>query len=442
MLNIMQIYYCLLKYYLFIKKELYHLRKITTQFFVQSSHSLKWILFIAIFTAFAGELKILPFEQVPFRIGLGSIAFFFLLLITNVRIFSTGIFTAIFVLLFRACLDVTFFQQSFYIGLIENIPAAIYYIVFSFLMDKLQLRKLKDYPLRLGFLAALFEFTSNIIEQLFTVALSFGSFISLKYIILLLFVAFLRSFFVVGIYSSLTLAEQKKKMYELFKFQTNLYTETLYMKETMQKVEHVTADSFSLYAELRKNSHPSSIEALRIASEIHEVKKNTQRIVAGLAHIMNEQKKTSFSFMQIITYIKQANERYARLLNKQITITVNGQIQWHTNNYLAFLSIFHNIVSNAVEAIDEKGTIEILLSETNSNLSIIIRNDGPMIIPSDLSVLFDAGFTTKFDSSGNASTGIGLYHVKSLTESLNGTIQVDSNLDWTTFTFQFKKHSL
>ena len=425
-----------------IEKELHILRQFTAQFSVQSFHSIKWIILIALLTAFAGELKVFPFEQIPFRIGLGSIVFFFLLLITNVRILSTGIVTALVVLLFRTTLDFLFFQQTFLDSLFQNAPAAGYYITFAFLIDRLNLRRLKEHPLQLGVLSALFEFTANGVEQLLTYILQIGSFVGLKYMPVLLLVAFLRSFFVVGIYMSITLSEQKKKLHDLFTLQTNLYTETLYMKETMQMVEQVTSDSFSLYTTLRQTAHPSSIEALRIASEIHEVKKNTQRIVSGLAQLIDEQKKSSASFMQILNHIKQANEQYARLLSKDLTINVNGDVQWHTNYYLAILSIINNVVSNAVEAIEHSGSIKIEVIEEASTITLVICNNGPMISPQDLTILFEPGFTTKFDSQGNASTGIGLYHVKSLMDSIDGTIAVESNSEWTTFTLHFNKHSI
>ena len=74
------------------------------------------------------------------------------------------------------------------------------------------------------------------------------------------------------------ISEQKKKIHEIISMQTNLYSEALYMKETMQDVEQITADYFFLYQQLRKENHSLATEALRISSDMHEIKKCLERL--------------------------------------------------------------------------------------------------------------------------------------------------------------------
>jgi two-component system, sensor histidine kinase YcbA len=45
----------------------------------------------------------------------------------------------------------------------------------------------------------------------------------------------------------------------------------------MNEVEQITADSYQLYRQLAGD--PRAIKALRLAEEVHEVKKDAQRIV-------------------------------------------------------------------------------------------------------------------------------------------------------------------
>ena len=374
-----------------------------------------------------GEFKVYPIESSVFRLALGSITFFLLILLTNVPVFVTGIFTALFLLLFRTVIDAMTLQDNFLDLLILNIPASLYYIVFAFCMDKLALHNLKEFPLQLGIYAAFFELIANLVEHFMYALLIQSPFISWKHFFILIAFAILRSFFVVGIYSSIIINEQKRKMHKMLSMQSNVYVETLYMQHTMHLVEQVTADSFLLYKNLRETNHTLSSEALRISSEIHEVKKNTQRVVAGLSSLMDNPKKSSYSIMQLLKLSIDTHIPYSIYLNKKIQFELNGFTACYTKQYLAILSILNNVLSNAVEAIVEKGHIIIQVKETENELHFIIENNGPKINPHNLNVLFDAGFTTKFDLNGNASTGIGLYHVQSIVKSLGGTIHVTSD---------------
>ena len=65
-------------------------------------------------------------------------------------------------------------------------------------------------------------------------------------------VALLRSFFVVGLYSSITVSEQKKQMQEMLGVGSELYAETLYLQKSMNHIEQITASSHDLYRKLKK----------------------------------------------------------------------------------------------------------------------------------------------------------------------------------------------
>jgi len=404
-------------------------------------HLISTIVIIIILTAIMGEFKIYPYESSTFRLGLGSITFFLLILLTNVPVLFTGLMTALFLLLFRTAIDTMTVNDTLLNLLILNIPACLYYIIFAFCIDKLALRKLKEFPFQIGIYGATFELFANIVEQNMYALLIQASFISWKQFLILVAVAIFRSFFVVGIYSSITINEQKKKMQEMLSMQTNLYMETLYMQHTMHLVEQVTADSFLLYKQLRETDHMLSTEALRISSEMHEVKKNTQRVVAGLSNLMEDPKKSSYSIMQLLKFAIHTHKSYSTYLNKNIHFKLSGFTTCFTKQYLAILSVLNNVLSNAVEAINAKGNIIIHVEETDKEIHFIIQNNGPTISPQNLSVLFDAGFTTKFDQNGNASTGIGLYHVQSIIKSMGGTIHVTSD-EMTTFYLTINKHFL
>ena len=62
------------------------------------------------------------------------------------------------------------------------------------------------------------------------------------------------------------------------------------------------------------------------------------------------------------------------------------------------------------------------------NLIIKVTDDGRGIPEDQLKVIFEPGFSTKYDpKTGTMSTGLGLTHVKSLVEHLKGCITVKSD---------------
>jgi two-component system NtrC family sensor kinase len=64
--------------------------------------------------------------------------------------------------------------------------------------------------------------------------------------------------------------------------------------------------------------------------------------------------------------------------------------------------VFINLLLNAVQAIDKKGaiTVESLIDPVNENIIIHCTDDGPGILPENLSVIFDPFFSTKTSGSG------------------------------------------
>jgi len=84
---------------------------------------------------------------------------------------------------------------------------------------------------------------------------------------------------------------------------------------------------------------------------------------------------------------------------------------------------FMNILSNAIDAIDDKGTITIVTSKLNGSIRIGIKDSGRGI-PEDIqSRIFEPFFTTKDIGKG---TGLGLSITHSIIEKHNGNIEVKS----------------
>ncbi|RKY40675.1 MAG: hypothetical protein DRP76_01385 [Candidatus Omnitrophota bacterium] len=96
--------------------------------------------------------------------------------------------------------------------------------------------------------------------------------------------------------------------------------------------------------------------------------------------------------------------------------------------------VFLNIIMNAAEVIEERGTIYISTYEDDENVFVRISDTGPGIPKKILSKIFEPFFTTK------KGTGLGLYVSRNIVTNHGGKIEVESKEgEGTTFTISFPK---
>ncbi|MEZ4819154.1 MAG: HAMP domain-containing sensor histidine kinase [Bdellovibrionota bacterium] len=93
--------------------------------------------------------------------------------------------------------------------------------------------------------------------------------------------------------------------------------------------------------------------------------------------------------------------------------------------YNSLLQALVNIVGNAIDAVDkENGEIMIVLSQTEKNVEISVRDNGMGISKDVLPHIFDPFVTTKDPDKG---TGLGLFITRSIIEERHaGIIKVES----------------
>ena len=82
-----------------------------------------------------------------------------------------------------------------------------------------------------------------------------------------------------------------------------------------------------------------------------------------------------------------------------------------------------NLLKNSIQAIDEKGTVIFRTFQDGDCIILEVSDDGPGIPPAYKKQLFDPFFTTK-----NNGTGLGLWIVYRLVESMRGMIEVESEV--------------
>lgn len=90
-------------------------------------------------------------------------------------------------------------------------------------------------------------------------------------------------------------------------------------------------------------------------------------------------------------------------------------------NPIDMIIVLDNLISNSSKHGASK--VELTWTKSGNSIQLSFKDDGKGIADNILDSIFDFGFTTS-----RRGSGIGLYHVKEIIESLNGTIKVNNKL--------------
>ncbi|WP_199613624.1 ATP-binding protein [Paenibacillus alkalitolerans] len=390
-----------------------------------------WIV-ILLSTALLGEVKITPFGG-DFRFSLGIVAYFFGLLWFSVPVLATGISAGLFIVLFRIGMDAALYDTPWTEGVIQHMPTFFFYVTFAVIISVLKIKTNVEYPVKVGFYGAIADISSNGVELLARYGSAAPSDITAGGILLIVLVGLLRSFFVVGLCNMLAIRQvralgehRRQELERLMMINSNLFEESFYLRKSMSHIEEITRDSYQLYRKLKDKSFPDAAQALYIAENVHEVKKDSQRILSGLSKIIRLEQILSkrTGIPALCAMVARANENYALMLGKKIEIVTRSDVNLSTDEIYPLLSVLNNIVSNAVEAIDGQGHIYIEVELQEDCVVFMVTDNGPGITSDERELIFRPGYTTKFDAEGNSSTGIGLSHALDITKLLGGDIQI------------------
>jgi two-component system sensor histidine kinase YcbA len=246
-------------------------------------------------------------------------------------------------------------------------------------------------------------------------------------------IAIIRSFFVLGFFNIFIIREtklaeeqQKRLNEQILLIISNLYVEMVQLKKSMKNAEELTSVCYGLYRDLKElesNNHAQT--ALKIAGQMHEIKKDNQRIYAGLTKLMIKENLSDFmAIEEIIEVIVRSNKNYGDILGKSIDYQVNISGDHPYYRTIILFSLINNLVSNAVEAIFNKGLIELTVKRMDEMAIIIVNDNGSGISEKNKRFIFEPGFTTKFDQTGMASNGIGLSYIKNVIENIGGRLNL------------------
>ncbi|WP_432408445.1 sensor histidine kinase [Wukongibacter sp. M2B1] len=387
------------------------------------------ILAICVVTVFMGQVYISPFSQ-WFRFSLAVLILSLLLIyFKDVSVMAVSSSIAILMFLFRSFIhfignnDITFFKTLFH-----YVPVAMFYLIYGLLFKILNIRNKLDRPIVFILYLWICDSVGNMSEAIlrsFWIDVDFD-----RVILLIILVGLLRSLITCFIYqiilyykNSFEREQKENKFRELLLFTARLKTELFFLKKSMVDIEDMMEKSYELYEELEEPRLQD--KALNISKNIHEIKKDYLRVVLGMEKTLSEENENlHMSIKDIFKIIKDNTYKLIDLGNKNISLEFSIKHNFKTSDFYPLISILNNLIINAIDAIESEGSIVVEESMSGKNYIFRITDNGTGIEEDDIDLIFEPGFTTKFDkTTGKMSTGIGLSHVKHIVEShYNGKI--------------------
>ena len=407
-----------------------------------------WIfILMLILVPLAGEPKFHPFggDFDSFRVSFGSPIFLlFLLWIRHISFTTCGLATGISVVCFRAFLDVWNMDLPIGEALWDHTPTFFYYSIYAicFLLPYFDKTRIYSKAMQIAGWAVVAEVIASIAELSAMQLLFYGTLIFLTpaMLIKITAIAFLRCFFILSfffltqLYATETrLHHEQHERTRMMLLISNLYEEIIQLSKSQKNAETITHDCYKIYDRLHQQARDPEKEALAreilaIAGQLHEIKKDNQRIYAGLSALTNNHRIADYEKpAELARLILDAQRKYARSLKKDIDFSSNIDAALPALHVYTLLSLVNNLIANAVEAIHLNGRICLTFGRDEETLLIKVENTGSAIPERKLSLIFKPGYTTKFDSAGNASTGIGLNYVRDLAGSLGGSAAITSD---------------
>lgn len=322
-----------------------------------------------------------------------------------------------------------------------SLPTLCYYLVFGLGFHFLRIRNnLRNIPVMMVKLSTV-DFLSNLVElffrHTFSISESAGFFTSLVGVAVLRSILTAYGYYALKQYRVFIMAEDRLKRYtQLVMVFAKVKTELYFLQKSSQDIEQVMEESFLLFQELEalavkdNNISPSSAQALKIAKDIHEVKKDYYRVIKGIEDVVTPPStEQGMNISEIFYIIEQNTVRFLNVDTKKTRIIYRHDDNFITDKHYVIASILNNLIINAVEVCGEYGVITVSQSRRGNQIVFCVEDNGHGIAEEDLELIFVPGYSTKYsETTGKMSTGLGLAHVKNLTEMLGGELYVDSKV--------------
>ncbi len=180
------------------------------------------------------------------------------------------------------------------------------------------------------------------------------------------------------------------------------------------------------YSQLLKDSlsNRELLESSKYTDKIIQQVDRCSNIIDELLSFARKKKanKTYFNLNDLLKETVSMTETLIKGKEIDINILANDRNAMIFGDRVKIEQVMLNLILNAKDAIEKKGSIDIIINEKENSLELIIRDNGKGIPDEDLFRIFDPFFTTK----KKAGTGLGLSLSYGVIKDHNGDIKVKS----------------
>lgn len=225
-------------------------------------------------------------------------------------------------------------------------------------------------------------------------------------------------------------------------------SEVYFMRKNISEIENVMKNAYLLNQDLQQEnvSEAERDKALQIARDVHEIKKDYQNVIRGLGDYFNDDTDTAMQLADILKVTTDYIRESIKPKFPNVTIEVHNHVDLMVPNHYYLVSILSNLIFNSVDAMEGRpsGAVIVSVVDRGSDILLNVSDNASGMDSETLALIFQPGFTTKFNENGDVYRGIGLSHVKIIAqEQFDGDIHVESELGkGTTFTVKLSKKRL
>ena len=409
-------------------------------------------LFLSLMVIFAAQINLNLFID-NFKISIAIICLpAFLFLLDNFALLPVTLISALGVFLSRILL---YWVQHGYLSqaALSSFPEMIFYLVYGLLLY-IYTRRKPNSDFTVSFLIPLFfmDYLSNLSELMLRIHMQAFEIRTQFSILLVALSRTLLLWLILTIFGRYRLTlinkEHAERYQRLMVLISRLNGEVVWMQKNTSLIESTMNTSYQLYQKLAETAEDSNLsrDALTVARDIHEIKKEYLLIMRGLSEALHtESSEEGMLISDIFSILQSALLTEAKELDKKPGIHITCNSSLYTSKPYLFLSVFHNLFANSLEASEKPDpSIELTQTEDNTNYIFAITDDGPGIQPDFQNQIFEPGFSTKINfDTGAINRGLGLNIVKDIVEQeLNGEISLTSVPRKTTFMIHIPKEKL
>ncbi len=390
------------------------------------------ILLVAVFTTFMGQIYIRPFGS-DFRLTFAVVVLNILMLtFISIPAVPTINLVGFLMLIIRSIVYAFNHGVPLTEAFLIYFPVVFFYIFYSVFFVLLNIRGQIDAPVSLFMGLWICDSIPNIIEVLVRNEWQHTNFENI--VLTIISIGLMRTifttlmiYFSISYYQHLHKKQEYQQFIERLILMSNLKTELFFLRKSKKDIENAMLKSYTIYERLELPENKEYM--LDVAKDIHEIKKDYTRVIAGIEKSIKGTSHFQMLYSEIVKIIFNTQEAAITSQGKRIKLVHVPQKDFETPAFYLLISILNNLITNAIDAIPFEGRVLIREEWDHEYVRFVIEDNGSGIEPDDLPLIFNPGFSTKYNSvSGIMSSGIGLTHVHYLvTVVLGGTLSVSSD---------------